>query len=433
MEVLKPPPHCIDSEQAVLGGLMISAAAIDRIDWLREEHFYTAAHRLIFAAERKLIENGAAPDALLVGKELGVNLERAGGQAYISSLMMNTPSASNIHRYAQFIIDHYKLRQMIALGHEIAEKAAAPDANADDISAELESRLTDTDKPDDSEAVEFHKSMDDAYQSRNAKGGLSTGFIDLDRITTTLKGGDLIIIAGRPSMGKSALATCIGEHTATQLPVGMWSLEMSRAKVANRIMGWHERHGDVSKLTKLQLYIDTPHTLTAGSLRIRMKRLKRKYGISLAIVDYLQLMKGSGENRTQEIGSISRGLKRLAVEFDIPVIAVCQLNRGVEARADKRPLLSDLRESGDIEQDADVVMMVYRDEYYNDASPAAGTAEVIVRKNRDGDIGTCRLTFIHNHARFANYAGPEIRYEQPKPVRTGRITSVDFKTMASGE
>lgn len=437
IEVLKAPPHSVESEQNVIGGLLLDPRAIDRIDWLADSAFYSSANRTIYRAQRKILEAGRALDFFLLCEELGADLEGVGGQAYVGSICVNTASAANIHLYAAIVRDKALLRNMMTLGMEIQERASAIDAKPAELAAELEGRINDVAQGrEESEAVEFHKSMDAAYLARQSENaGLYCGYPDIDKYIKPMHGGDLIIMAGRPSMGKSALATCIAEHVAHEHPVGFWSLEMGRASIAERIVGWHERDGrDASKLATLQLYIDTPYSLTIGSLRLRMKRLRRKHGLSLAVVDYLQLMRGDGENRTQEIGSISRGLKQLAVEMDIPVIAVCQLNRGVEQRTDKRPLLSDLRESGDIEQDADIAMMVYRDEYYDANSPAAGTAEVIVRKHRNGRIGTARLTFIPDHARFLSYAGPEIRYPDPvRPLRAGRLHAVDHKTRAAGD
>jgi replicative DNA helicase len=438
IDAIKAPPHCIDSEHAVIGGLLHEPHAIDRIDWLPETAFYGSANRAIYRAQRKILEAGAGLDVFLLATELGAELEKVGGIGYLSELQLNTPSAVNIHRYAAVVRDKALLRNMVTLGMEIQERAMALDAKPAELAEELESRMNDTAAGrEESEAVEFHKSLDAAFASRSTQhSGIHCGFPDLDRIIKPMRGGDLIIVAGRPSMGKSALATCIAEHVAREQPVGFWSLEMGRASIAERILGWHERNDEnaAAKLASLQLYIDTPYSLSIGSLRLRMKRLRRRHGLALAVVDYLQLMRGDGENRTQEIGSISRGLKRLAVEMDIPLIAVCQLNRGVEQRTDKRPMLSDLRESGDIEQDADIAIMVYREEYYDANTPAVGTGELLVRKHRNGRTGMARLTFISEHARFESYAGPDIYYEAPRTApRTGRLSAVDTKSRAGGE
>lgn len=436
IEALREPPRSIEAEQSVVGALMIDPKALDRIDWLPESAFFSSANRIIYRAQRKILEAGRELDHFLLCEELGEDLERVGGHKYIGDLQAHTATAVNIHRYAAIVRDKALLRNMVTLGMDIQERAMAPDAKPSDLAEELESRMNDAAQGrEESEALEFHKSLDAAYLARQSENsGLYCGYPDLDRIIKPMRGGDLIIMAGRPSMGKSALATCIAEHVAKDHPVGFWSLEMGRASIAERILGWHERNDPdaAARIASLQLYIDTPYSLTIGSLRLRMKRLRRRHGLSLAVVDYLQLMRGDGENRTQEIGSISRGLKQLAVELDIPIIAVCQLNRGVESRTDKRPLLSDLRESGDIEQDADIAIMVYRDEYYDANSIAAGTAELLVRKHRNGRIGMTRLTFIADHARFLSYAGPEIRYEPPKP-RAAQVRAVDFKSRSAGD
>lgn len=441
LDDLKLPPHNIQAEQMICGALLNKPDAYDQIDSLSAQDFYSAQHRHIYHAIRSMLEAGRAVDALLVADELESHgkLNDVGGMSYLGDLAAGS-SAVNLKSYAEIVKSRALLRRLQALASDLGEQAYAPGAVAGELADSIESQLTTIRHgKDESEPIPFHAALDAAMLARSQPdSGLHTGFYDLDRMLKPLRGGELIVIAGRPSMGKSALAANIGEHIAASKAVGLWSLEMSRASIAERILGWHERRDDLaaSKLAMLQLHIDTPHTLTIGGLRMRAKRLRRKSGLSIIIVDYLGLMRGEGENRTQQIGSVSRGLKGLALEFDVPVIAVAQLNRANESRTDKRPMLSDLRESGDIEQDADIVLMVYRDEYYSDCSAAKGTAEVLVRKHRNGATGMVRLGFVSEHARFESYSGPPIYEEQPRAARhTGKASAgiVDFKRRSGGD
>ena len=435
LDGLRLPPSNPDAEQAVIGALLLKPDAYDQIDWLPAPDFYVDRHRLIFHALRTMVEAGEPVDVLLVADKLRERgqLDQVGGMPYLGQLAMNTPSAANIKRYAELVKSTALLRRLQELAADLREDAHVPGAVAADIADAAESRLNDLRHGrDDSEAIPFHASLDAALLARRAPdSGIHTGFADLDRVLKPLRGGELIVIAGRPSMGKSSLAANISEHVAATKSVGLWSLEMSRAMIAERILAWHERFDQMAagKLALLQLHIDVPHVLAVGGLRIRAKRLRRKSGLDLIVVDYLGLMRGEGENRTQHIGSISRGLKALSIEFNIPVIAVAQLNRANEARTDRRPMLSDLRESGDIEQDADIVMMVYRDDYYNSNSAAIGTAEILVRKHRNGATGMVRLAFIKEYARFENYGGPEIHNQEPSAQkRNGKAkdVAIDF-------
>lgn len=425
LDQLQIPPHNTDAEQAVIGALFLRPDAYDQIDWLPAADFYAERHQLIYHAIRSMLEAGEPVDVLLVDdrlRERGQS-EKIGGRAYLGEIAANTSSAANIRRYAEIVKASALLRRLQALAGDLQQQAFEPEAVAGDIADAAESRLNDIRHGrDESEAVPFHAALDAALLARaEPDSGVHTGFADLDRMIKPLRGGELIIIAGRPSMGKSGLASNIAEHVAQSKPVGMWSLEMSRAMIAERILGWHERtdRDAAGALSLLHLHIDTPNVLTVGGLRLRAKRLRRKHGVSLIVVDYLGLMRGEGENRTQQIGSISRGLKGLAIEFNIPVIAVAQLNRANESRTDRRPMLSDLRESGDVEQDADIVLMVYRDDYYDSCSAASGTAEILIRKHRNGPTGMVRLAFMPQWARFENYAGVPIHdsVTAPKPKR----------------
>lgn len=437
---LRLPPCNTDAEQAICGALMNKPDAYDQIDWLPSSDFFASRTRHVYHAIRGLLESGKAVDILLVADRLREHeqLDEIGGVDYLAQITAGV-SAVNIKHYAEIVKSTALLRRLQVLASELTDQAYAPGAIASDLADSVESQLNTIRRGrEDSEPSPFHVSLDAALLARSQPdSGIHTGFVDLDRMIKPLRGGELTIIAGRPSMGKSALAANIAEHIARTKPVGLWSLEMSRASIAERILGWHERNDDMAagKLALLQLHIDTPHTLTIGGLRLRAKRLRRKVGLSAIVVDYLGLMRGDGENRTQQIGSVSRGLKGLAIEFDVPVIAVAQLNRVNESRTDKRPMLSDLRESGDIEQDADIVMMVYRDEYYSDSSPAKGTAEILVRKHRNGATGMARLAFINQHARFESYFGAPIYDEPPEPRKTGRArdNGVDFKRRSGGD
>lgn len=426
------PPASVEAEAAVIGALLTKPDAYDQIDWLPAADFYRVDHRLIYGALRGMIEAGEPVDVLLLADKMRERgeLDQAGGMAHIGDLAVNTPGSANIKRYAEIVKSKALLRRLQSLATDLTAEAYEPGAAPESIAESAESRLNDIRHGrDDSEPVPFHVALDAAMLARKTPdSGVHTGFCDLDIKLNPLRGGEFIVIAGRPSMGKTGLASNIAEHVAATKPVGFWSLEMSRAAIAERILGWHERNDEFAadRISTLQLHIDTPHTLTVGSLRLRAKRLRRKHGLGLIVVDYLGLMRGEGENRTQQIGAVSRGLKGLAIELDIPVIAVAQLNRANESRTDKRPMLSDLRESGDIEQDADIVMMVYRDEYYDSNSRAAGTAEVLVRKHRNGATGMVRLAFIAQHARFENYGGPPIYDVEPEQARR-KSGVVDFR------
>jgi replicative DNA helicase len=430
--VLPTPLASIEAEQAVIGALLTKPDSYDQIDWLQASDFYTESHRLIYHATRGMIEGGEAVDVLLLVDKLRDRgeLERTGGMAYLGAIAANWPSAANIKRYAEIVRSKALLRNLQTLAADLHEHAHGAGADPQEIADAAESSLNDLRHGrDDSEPVPFHTALDAAMLARKTPdSGIHTGFCDLDIKLNPLRGGEFIVIAGRPSMGKSGLASNIAEHVASTKPVGFWSLEMSRAAIAERILGWHERNDEMAgdKLSTLQLHIDTPHVLSVGSLRLRAKRLRRKHGLSLLVVDYLGLMRGEGENRTQQIGAVSRGLKGLAIELDIPVIAVAQLNRANESRVDKRPMLSDLRESGDIEQDADIVLMVYRDEHYDSNSRAAGTGEILIRKHRNGATGMVRLAFIAQHARFENYGGPPIYEAEPEQARR-KAGVVDFR------
>ncbi|HXF65331.1 MAG TPA: replicative DNA helicase [Burkholderiales bacterium] len=444
VEAARVPPHSIEAEQSVLGALLLDNTAWDRIaDILGEQDFYRADHRLIFRHIGELIEGGKPADALTVAESLerSGKLAEVGGNAYLASLVAATPSAANVRRYAEIVRERAIMRSLAAVGTEIAESAYNPagrDAKA--LVDEAESRVfriaeagarsrqgfVKIDRP----LTETVERIDLLY-SREDKSeviGLATGFLDLDRMTSGLQGGDLVIIAGRPSMGKTSLAMNIAEHAALELKkaVAVFSMEMSGPQLAMRMIGsvgrvdqhelrtgtfkeddWTRLVDAVGRLNEAQIYIDDTAGLNALEVRSRARRLHRQCGgLALIVVDYLQLMSASGreENRATEIAEISRSLKGLAKELRIPVIALSQLNRGVDARQDKRPMMSDLRESGAIEQDADLILFIYRDEVYNPDTPNKGVAEIIIAKQRNGPTGKVNLTFLGRYTRFENYA-----------------------------
>lgn len=441
IEAFKRPPFSDEAEVAVIGALLYKPDSYDQIDWLSAADFYGVRNRAAYSGIRRMLEAGDAFDILLLTERLRADgdLENAGGLEYLNEIATTHYSAANIRKYAEIVRSRALLRGLQALSNDIAGQSFEPGANPDALAEACESRLNDLRHGvDDSEPLPFHATLDAALQARKQPdSGVNTGIAELDDVLKSLKPGQLIVIAARSSMGKSALALNIGEHVAQTLPVGLFSLEMSRAELGERTLKWHESRKGIdaalAKLTLLQLHIDCPNALTVGSLRLRAKRLRRRHGLKLLIVDYLGLMRGSGENRTQEIGSISRGLKGLAVELQIPIIAVAQLNRQNEQRTDKRPMLSDLRESGDIEQDADTVVMIYRDEYYNSGSAAKGTAELLIRKNRNGRTGMVRTTWIEEFTRFERYSGPPIDDRGPMPAQPGRSKKPDYKMASAGD
>ena len=447
VEAARVPPQALEAEQSVLGGLLLDNTAWDKVgDALKEPDFYRADHRLIFQHIGQLIEHGKPADALTVAEslELSGKLAEIGGNAYLGSLAANTPSAANIRRYAEIVRERSIMRNLAAVGVEIADSAYNPagrDARA--LVYEAESRVFQIAEAGAKSGRGFVKidplltetvERIDMLYNRENKGdiiGLATGFTDLDRMTSGLHAGELAIIAARPSMGKTALVMNIVEHVALELKkaVAVFSMEMSGAQLAMRMIGsvgkfdqhelrtgtfkdddWSRLVDSVGRLNEVQLYIDDSSGLNALEVRSRARRLHRQCGgLSLLVVDYLQLMSastGREENRATEIAEISRSLKGLAKDLKIPVIALSQLNRSVESRQDKHPMMSDLRESGAIEQDADLILFIYRDEVYNQDTQKRGVAEIIVAKQRNGPTGSFNLTFLGKNIRFENYADP---------------------------
>ncbi len=441
---LRIPPHSIEAESSVLGGLLLDNGAWDRVsDLLSEGDFYRYEHRLVYAALGALVNASKPADVITVFEQLQSQgkAEGVGGLAYLNSLAQYVPSASNIRRYAEIVRERSILRKLVTASDEIATNAFNPKGRL--VSAILDeseqkifnigeegSRMKRGFQGMDTLVVDLLDRVQEMADNPNDVTGVPTGFYDLDRMTSGLQGGDLIVLAARPSMGKTAFAINIAEHVALKegLPVAVFSMEMGAAQLAVRIVGsigridqghlrtgkltdeeWPRLTEAIEQLRNISLHIDETAGLTASELRANARRLARQCGkLGLIVVDYLQLMSGSGgdnENRATELGEISRGLKMLAKELGCPVIALSQLNRSVETRPDKRPMMSDLRESGAIEQDADIIMFIYRDEYYTkEACKEPGVAEIIIAKQRNGPTGVCKLAFIRNLTRFESLA-----------------------------
>lgn len=436
---LKIPPHSLEAEQAVLGGLMLDNSGWDRIaDIVSTEDFYRQDHRLILAAVMALSEASQPFDAVTVSQWLQNNdeLEAAGGLAYLGQLVRDTPSAANIKAYAEIVRERSILRQLIEVGTRMAASAYTPEGR--DSRELLDSAESEVFRIAEQGArgkagMKSIKSLladavdriDTLYQQDDHITGVATGFVDFDDQTSGMQPSDLVIVAGRPSMGKTTFAMNIAENAAIkhQKPVAIFSMEMSGEQLAMRLMSslgridqtrirtgklddddWHRLTSSMGILADAPMYIDDTPALSPTELRARARRMAREHGLGMIVIDYLQLMQTGGkENRTAEISEISRSLKSLAKELNVPVVALSQLNRSLEQRPNKRPVMSDLRESGAIEQDADVIVFIYRDEVYNPESQDKGIAEIIVGKQRNGPIGTTRLTFLGQFTRFENF------------------------------
>jgi len=445
IDALRVPPHSIDAEQAVLGGLMLDERAWERIaDKLYEEDFYRKDHRLIYRAIGDLANKNMPCDAVTLGEwfdSKGI-AELVGGSSYVLQLANSTPSAANITAYAEIVREKSVLRQLIDAGTEITGDGFQPEGrSSQEILENAEQkvfRIAESGARGRKGFVAMRAAVKEAfqilhqrYESKGSVTGLATGFADLDDLTAGLQPSDLIIVAARPSMGKTALAVNMAEHAAlkTRKAVAIFSMEMSASQLAFRLISslgrinqQHLRTGDIQEeewprvtsaitlLSDAKIFIDDTPALSPGELRARARRLKREHDLGLIVIDYLQLMAvpGNKENRATEISEISRGLKALAKELNIPVIALSQLNRSLEQRTDKRPVMADLRESGAIEQDADVIIFIYRDEYYNQDSPDKGQAEIIIGKQRNGPTGTIKLTFLGQYTKFENYSSADV-------------------------
>ncbi len=439
------PPQAVDVERAVLGAMLIEREAGPKsIEVLEEDYFYRDAHRKIFSAIVALFDRSEPADSQTIVEELRKRkeLDAIGGASYLAELATEVATAANVEYHAKIVSEKALLRKMITLSTQIATECYEASQGVDDLIDQAEQRIFNLSSKRLSKGFEplsavLHDTFETIEQSHQREGmvsGVSTGYDELDEMTSGLQPSELVIVAGRPSMGKTAFALCVARNAAIEhkVPVGIFSLEMANHQLAQRLLcaearvdahrlrigrlpdeAWAHLSHSVGKLAEAPIFIDDSPSLSAMEIRAKSRRLQSEHGIGMIIVDYLQLMRGSGrvENRQQEISQISRALKALAKELNVPVIAVSQLSRAVETRGgDRRPMLSDLRESGAIEQDADVVMFIYREERYNPDTEQKGIAEVIIGKQRNGPIGTVKLTWINEYARFEN---PVFRKEEP--------------------
>jgi replicative DNA helicase len=446
---LRVPPHSVEAEQSLLGALLIDNQAFDRVaDVVSAEDFYRDDHRRIWRHIARLVEAGRPADVVTVAEaiEASEDKDKTGGPTYLAALAQNTPSSLNIRRYAELVRERAVQRRLAQVATEIAETALAPTGkDVGQLLDEAESKIfqiAESGARKDQGLIgmspilaQVFERIDHLHSQENPSDitGVPTGFVDLDQRTAGLQPGDLIIVAGRPSMGKTAFALNIAEHVAlhpsVRMPVAIFSMEMSASQLALRMLSsiakidqhklrtgrltneeWPHLTDAIDRLNDTSIHVDETPALNALEVRARARRLKREYGkLGLVVIDYLQLMSASsqGENRATEISEISRSLKALAKELEVPVIALSQLSRAVEQRNDRRPMMSDLRESGAIEQDADVILFIYRDEvYFPEKEEAKGRAEVIIGKQRNGPIGRIDLTFLGRFTRFANFQDP---------------------------
>jgi len=450
-EALKIPPHSIDAEQSLLGGLMLENMAWEKVgDVVVEEDFYRRDHRLIFRAIAKLADESVPFDVVTLSEWLDKHgeLSGVGGLSYLATLANNTPSAANIKAYADIVRERSVLRQLIQVGTEISDSAfnteGRPSDELLDNAERLVFKIAEQGAKNKGGFASITNVLTDVvdrigelFEQDTTVTGLPTGWDDFDEKTSGFQPGDLVIVAGRPAMGKTTFSMNMAEYAAikSEKPVAVFSMEMPAEQLARRMLSslgrinqgklrtgklddddWPRLTAAVSLLSDKPLFIDDSPALSPNEVRSRCRRLAREHGqLGLVLIDYLQLMQVPGlkENRTAEISEISRSLKGLAKELEVPVIALSQLNRGLEQRPNKRPVMSDLRESGAIEQDADIIIFIYRDEVYNPESPDKGTAEIIIGKQRNGPIGTVRLTFLGKYTRFENFTpdmyggGPE--------------------------
>jgi replicative DNA helicase len=446
IENLKVPPHSVEAEQAVLGGLLLSSKAYDQVaDVVTEQDFYREDHRLIYRAITDLSNLAKPCDAVTVTEwfEQHGKGEQIDGGAYINNLVSSTPSAANVRAHAEIVREKSILRQLVDVGADITSGAFSSDGRDSRDLLEAAERMVfaiaDQGMRAGKHFVTVQEALSETLTTIQALAehegditGIPTGYADLDSLTAGLQNSDLIIVAGRPAMGKTTFAMNVAEHAAIKhnVPVAVFSMEMSAVQLVMRLLSslgqidqtrlrtgkmdeldWPKLTSSMTLLHKSKIFIDETPALSPAELRARARRLKREHDIGLIVVDYLQLMSvpGTGENRATEIAEISRSLKAIAKELHIPVIALSQLNRALEQRPNKRPVMADLRESGSIEQDADIILFIYRDEIYNEESPDKGKAEIIIGKHRSGPTGTVVLTFQGKWLKFSNYA-PEHAY-----------------------
>ena len=438
---LKIPPHSVEAEQALLAGLLQENRAWDQIvSVVTEDDFYRPEHKFIFLSIAELEKTEKPIDVIAVSEQLKSSgqLEKIGGLAYLAELCREIPGAVNVYHWALIVREKSILRQLIEVGSTLSESAFDPQGRSSaellDEAEKVVFEIAEKGSRAKSEGMGIRtylaKALDRIERMFEQEGsitGVATGFHDFDQMTSGLQAGDMVIIAGRPSMGKTSFAMNIAEHAAISdgVPVAIFSLEMPGEQLVMRMMSslgrinqhnvrsgkleeddWPRLTSAMQMLESTKIFIDDTGGLSPMEIRSRARRIKREHGLGLIVIDYLQLMQipGRSENRTNEISEISRNLKALAKELEVPVIALSQLNRSLEQRPNKRPIMSDLRESGAIEQDADLIAFIYRDEVYDEDSPDKGIAEIIIGKQRNGPIGTVRLPFLGPYTRFENFA-----------------------------
>jgi len=447
IDTLKLPPHSVEAEQSLLGGLLIDNESSDKVaDVITSNDFYRHDHSTIYQHIIKVIETNQPADIVTVAESLEKNDELAavGGLSYLGLLAENTPAAANIRGYAQIVRERSIMRNLVQVGSDIAESAYSPQGrDAQQLLDESESKIFQIADDGMRAAIGFEniqhllpkviKGVEKRMENKGNISGVATGYTDLDNLTSGLQPGELIVLAGRPSMGKTALALNIAENVAIdqKLPVAIFSMEMSSEQLTTRLIGsvgkvdarklrsgqdlddddWEKLTDSLGQLNDAPIFIDQGGALNSYEVRARARRLQRQEGqLGLIVIDYIQLMSAAGgkqsENRATEVSEISRSLKSLAKELNVAIVALSQLNRSLESRPDKRPMMSDLRESGAIEQDADVILFIYRDDQYNDDSPDKGLAEILISKQRNGPTGKIKLTFLGQYTRFENYANP---------------------------
>ena len=436
MELGKVPPQDIEAEQAVVGSMLTDQdAVVAAIETLKPEDFYREDNKIIYEAILNIYNRAEPIDIITLKSELSSmgKLDAVGGLEYIAQLPDKVPTTSNVDRYIKIVQDKAMLRNLIKTANEIISLGYDQTEDVEDVMDHAEKKIFDVMQRKNQKGytsikdilIESFTKLEELYNQKQHVTGVPTGFIELDKKTAGLHGSELILIAARPAMGKSAFALNIGTYAATRvnIPVAIFSLEMSKDQIGNRILcsealvdSNNVRTGELNdeelsklaetsgELSQAQIFVDDTPGISVMEIRAKCRKLKLEKNIGLVIIDYLQLIQGSGKSssREQEIAEISRSLKILAKEIDVPVIALSQLSRAVESRPDHRPMLSDLRESGSIEQDADIVMFLYRDDYYNEESEKKNIAEVIIAKQRAGSTGTVELAWLGNYTKFAN-------------------------------
>lgn len=449
---LRLPPHSTEAEQAVLGGLLLEPRAWDRIaDVVAEADFYRDDHRRIFRHIAVLANAGRDFDVvtLYAAIEKSNEVDQVGGLSYLGEIANATPSAANIRRYADIVRERAQMRRLVAIADELASACMSPGVKKPaQLVEEAERRMAaELDEATDEPSMLYDVFRDTLtyIDSRGETSGLKTGFAEFDKLTGGLEPGQMIVVAARPSVGKTLFGCNVADNVATQgNAAGFFTLEMTRREIGMRIMAarssvsvyamragtkddsaWTRMNDAVPKAEAQRLWIDDKPGIGVAYVRARARRMKRKHGLSLLVIDYLGLMQGKGDTRAQEIGSVSRGLKELAKELQVPIIVLAQLNRGVEGRTDKRPIMSDLRDSGEIEQDADIVAFLHREELYSEAAEWKGFAELIVRKNRNGPLGDIALAYDGAHMTFSPWAGDSPRNYAPKRTPRGGMKGED--------